>query len=395
MKFKEALLYLLVFLLPTQLGKHFFFPFSIINGVRIDYLAPTLYLTDILIFFLFFFYLSDIKIHWNKRIFIILSLLVLNVIVALSPWVSLYKGFKYAEIILLFFIISKSKLTSKFLLITIVLSTLLQFFVAISQILNEHAMQGIMYFFGERYFTISTPGIAKVVLQGKEILRAYGTFSHPNSLAGFYLLLYTFLLFEKRFNKYITLKYCILGLSSVLIFLSFSKISIIVFLFMNGIYLLKNSTCKFCTIGKIISLLILSAVFISARGDSESTNKRISLLQDSIKIISSYPFLGVGLGNYVIAQSNFPMIYSYYFLQPVHNIVLLFLAEVGIPLSLFVGYYISGFIKTIIQKEKQISIVLLVVIGITGFFDHYWLTLQQNMLLFPLVFGLLKNKKWH
>ena len=47
------ILYLIfVFLLPTQLGKHFFPPYSYLNGVRVDYLSPTIYLTDILVFLL-------------------------------------------------------------------------------------------------------------------------------------------------------------------------------------------------------------------------------------------------------------------------------------------------------------------------------------------------------
>jgi hypothetical protein len=105
---------------------------------------------------------------------------------------------------------------------------------------------------GERYFTISTPGIAKVAMQGKEILRAYGTFSHPNSLAGFYLLQYVFILYEKRFNKFTFLKYLVLGLSSMLVFISFSKIVIILYLGVTGFYLFKNLSCKLCLIGRLI-----------------------------------------------------------------------------------------------------------------------------------------------
>jgi hypothetical protein len=255
-------------------------------------------------------------------------------------------------------------------------------------------MQGIFYYFGERYFTLSTPGIAKVVLQGKEILRAYGTFSHPNSLAGFYLLLYVFVLFEKRFNASYKLKYVILGLSSILIFISFSKIAIFIFFIITATYLFKNVSCKLCLTGRILGLIVLSTLFISAQGDSESVQKRITLIQDSLKIILNYPLLGVGLGNYIIAQSTFPIAYSYYFLQPVHNIFLIFLAETGIPLCIIVAYFIFRFGKTLIQKHGQIAVSLLLIIGVTGFFDHYWITLQQNMLLLPVVFGLLKNQKW-
>lgn len=394
MKLKQILLYIFLFFLPTQLGKHFFFPFSIINGVRIDYLAPTVYLTDIFIILLFFVYFREIKIPKNKKLYILFSLIILTIVFALSPWIALYKLFKYVEILALFVIILKSKLSAKLLLIIFALSTLLQLGISIIQVVYGQSIQGLFYFLGERYFTISTPGIAKVALQGKEILRAYGTFSHPNSLSGFYLLLYTFILFEKKFDTFLKLKYFILGLSSILIFVSFSKISISIFFIINVLYLFKNSTCKYCSAARIIGLLVISFLFISAKGDSESIQKRISLIQDSIQIIGNYPFFGVGFGNYIIAQSKFPIGYSYYFLQPVHNIFLLFLAEIGIPLFILIFYFIYKFVKELFTKHTAIVTPLLIVIIGTGFFDHYWLTLQQNLLLLPVVFGLLKNQKW-
>ncbi len=394
MKLQQKLLYVLIFLLPTQLGKHFFLPISIINGVRIDYLAPTVYLTDIFIAFLFFIFLKNFKTSFNRRLFILLILIILNAVFALSPWIAVYKILKYSEIVLLFIIISQSKFSSRNLLRTFASSVFIQIFISTAHVVYGKSLQGIFYYLGERYFTLSTPGIAKVALQGKEILRAYGTFSHPNSLAGFYLLFYTYILFEKRFQKFIRLKYFILALASILVFLSFSKIAIFIFFCINLIYLFKNTTCKFCSAARIIALIVLSVIFMSAQGDSQSVQKRISLIQDSLTIITNHPFFGVGAGNYIIAQSKFPIEYSYYFLQPVHNIFLLLLAEAGIPLFILIMYLMYKFIQIIIQKHSEITVPLLLVIIVTGFFDHYWLTLQQNMLLLSLVFGLLKNQKW-
>ncbi|MDP2860696.1 MAG: hypothetical protein Q8N98_03190, partial [bacterium] len=42
--------YLFLFFLPTQLGRHFWPEWAIINGIRVDYLSPTIFLTDILLF---------------------------------------------------------------------------------------------------------------------------------------------------------------------------------------------------------------------------------------------------------------------------------------------------------------------------------------------------------
>ena len=46
----KILFFLFLLFLPTQLGKHFFLDFSYLSGVRVDYLAPTIYLTDTIIF---------------------------------------------------------------------------------------------------------------------------------------------------------------------------------------------------------------------------------------------------------------------------------------------------------------------------------------------------------
>src|SRR5438105_4334390 len=52
-KKSAGFIFLLLFLLPTQLGKHFWPEFSFVQGLRIDYLSPTLYVTDMLVGILF------------------------------------------------------------------------------------------------------------------------------------------------------------------------------------------------------------------------------------------------------------------------------------------------------------------------------------------------------
>ena len=86
MKFKrlplhQVLFLLLLILLPTQLGYHFWPNWSFVFGIRSDYLAPTIYFTDILFFFvLIFWYLDKTKnlklAFFNKhKIFIFFSLI--------------------------------------------------------------------------------------------------------------------------------------------------------------------------------------------------------------------------------------------------------------------------------------------------------------------------------
>ena len=381
--------FLFCFLLPTQLGKHFFFDFSYLGGVRIDYLAPTLYLTDIIAFLLILFNYKTILSFFKKKLFLWLFVFFcINVIFAWSKPLFFYRFIKLFEVFALFIIFKKQFPKYKKAIIGgLAFSVFFQTVLVVVQFISRHSLQGIWYFFGERYFTLSTPSIAKAALQGNEILRAYGTFSHPNSLAGFFLLIYLFFLTNKNIANAL-LKYSALALCSLIIFLSFSKNAMLIFLFLNTWYFLKEKkSCRVCTLAKIFSPLFLAIIFLSAQTDPLSLQKRITLILQSITIISQHIFTGVGLGNYLLAQYAFPIKYSYFFLQPVHNIYLLFAAETGIFISAIVFVRIFLVLKKY-RRNMGVLLILLAVL-LTGLSDHYWLTLQQNTLLLGVLFGII------
>src|SRR5438045_3032019 len=48
---------LFLFFLPTQFGKHFWPTYTIVSGLRIDYLSPTIYASDIILLAFLVFYL--------------------------------------------------------------------------------------------------------------------------------------------------------------------------------------------------------------------------------------------------------------------------------------------------------------------------------------------------
>lgn len=402
----NILLYTLIFLIPTQLGMHFFIPESYISGIRIDYLAPTLYMTDLVIIILALITLYSILqtkkrtiltkkiqiLFYNKLVMGIFCLVCINIIFSIEPILSLYKYLKLFECIVLFFLIRSAQIPINNVLRIILFSALLQLVLVIQQIFHHGSVQGIWYFFGERSFDLGTPGIAKISLQGIEMLRGYGTFSHPNSLAGFYLLLYGFVLFYKPFQKHALLQKLFFATSSLLIFFSFSKIAIIGFLGFTIYKILHDkSNCVICRLSQIILPIVLASIFLSGGGDPDSMGKRFWLMMSSIQIIKENILGGVGFGNYLISQSKFSIPYSYFFLQPVHNIFLLAIAELGIPLVFFIFYFLFQILKQV-WKSPAIRVVFIIIL-FTGMFDHYWLTLQQNILLIPVVFGLLQSEK--
>lgn len=384
----RILFFLFILLLPVQFGKHFFFYFSYLSGVRIDYLAPTIYLTDIIVFFLFLLNIKTVaRFLKQKTVFFLLLLFVFNILFSQSPIISIYRYIKVFELLIVFILFRNKIIDAKKILFGFVAGGVFELILVILQFVNKHSLQGLFYFFGERYFTLSTPGIAKASWQGLEILRPYGTFSHPNSLAGFYLLIYFYFLVNKKINKFLILKYFSLFVFSLLIFFSFSKVAILTYLILNTKYFILNTqkTCRFCILGKFLIIVTIALIFLQVKADPLSLNKRLDLSANAVKIISQHTLTGVGLGNYLISQNQFPIKYSYFFQQPVHNIFLLFTSEVGLATSAIIFWFLGKLIKNYLNKE--VFIYVLLVVFMTGFFDHYWLTLQQNFLLLPLIFG--------
>ncbi|MDO8609470.1 MAG: hypothetical protein Q7R95_02895, partial [bacterium] len=223
-------------------------------------------------------------------------------------------------------------------------------------------------------------------------LRPYGTFSHPNSMAGYFLVLYILILTNKIFRIHTIARNILLFICTLIIMFSFSKIAIVTCIFISTLYLIRNSfSCKICVFSRIFILSIIGLIFISGHSDPLTIQKRLDLILNSIQIIKQHILFGTGIGAYLVEQNKFSSNYEFFFNQPVHNIFLLTIGEFGIILSGYVSYLIYKIYK----KNKTLLIphlLLLSVIFITGFFDHYWITLQQNFLLLGLVGGYVLKK---
>jgi O-antigen ligase len=117
------------------------------------------------------------------------------------------------------------------------------------------------------------------------------------------------------------------------------------------------------------------------------------LANAAILMFQKNPLLGVGLNNFL---SNLPLFLSqknYLLIQPVHNIYLLVLSELGIIGFFFFLILLFFSLRTILKNKNLVVAVLLFEVLFLGLFDHYFLTLQQGQLLFALIIGLSFSKK--
>jgi len=386
---RKGLFFLLLLILPFQLGKHFFPSFSYLQGVRVDYLSPTIYLIDVLVFLLSISNLKGLILFFRKKIFFhIFLLLLINIFFSQSKYLSLYGLLRIMEFFILIFLGKKviKYLSPKVIVLSFLSSGLIELFLCLLQFYNKSSIQGLFYFIGERLFTLNTPGIAKATIKGIEFLRPYGSFSHPNSMAGFYLLIYFFVLTYKKINRFIFLKYFSLSIFTLIVFISFSKVAIVTFLIVNTTYWVLNTKikCLPCKIARILIPMIISLVFLQAMTDPLTIQKRIELLKNSWAIIFNHPFFGTGVNGYLLAQSQIKSNFYLFFNQPVHNIYLLLISEFGLVSSSLILYLN----RKLLNGFKKNSPLILSAVMITGLFDHYWITLVQNFYLIAVVFSI-------
>lgn len=387
MKLHPILLNLLLIILPLQLGRHFWPEWSYVYGLKIDYLAPTVYLTDILIIFLLGVWLWEKPKARQKPLAMLFFLFLLVVgLISANPQVAILKNLKIIELFWLGFYISQTakqvKVVSYGLMVGVVYSSLIAF----GQMIKQGSLGGVFYWLGERSFSLTTPGIAKTDFLGRLIMRPYATFSHPNSLAGFVLVCLILTLgFIYRKNKLVGAIYFFL--SVLILVISFSRSVWLVGLLVLMIVLKPPK--KFLVIPAVIFLLIVlwRLPFLA------SLNERLDLSKAALQMIKVQPLTGVGLNNFLVLLPQFWQSGQTYWLQPVHNIFLLIGAETGlVGLTIVLWFLFLTFKRLQATNDQRLTTALVAILAL-GLFDHYWLTLQQNQLLLAVILGLAWRKR--
>ncbi len=394
-----------VFFLPSQLALHFWPESAFVFGIRVDYLSPSIYFTDILIIgLLFIFIINEGHLLLNfisKNIIYFITLfvlLILNTYFSSLPFATFYKWSKILEYIFfgLYIYIRKDFLGQKNMLKVFVVSTIAISLLAITQFLLQRTTD-FMWIFGERTFSKNTPGIALVQINGSNFLRSYSILPHPNSLAGYLGISMILLFFSISLKKRNLWFLYLLPIFSafVLTFSITAFIAIVVVLI--AFALLKNKYFKdyllkylifFCVLFSLV-LPVFSERIINTFIPSQNIRERIELSYISGKMSTENVWLGEGVNTFIINSVRYKRHDTYlWLLQPVHNIFLLTLSESGMFGLLFLMSYLYKSIFLSISRKSFVLTLVCVFLLVTGLSDHYWVTIQQNFLLLAFVFGL-------
>lgn len=412
--------------MPTQLGKHFWPEFSFIDGLRLDYLSPTLYLTDVFIFLIFLLnfkelikYLKNVNRKHLLIYCLFLASLVLGTISSVNNLAGWYGLAKILELSFVVYYVKRNikSLDKKIIFFCILIPVVFESVLAFWQYLNQGAIGGIFYYFGERAFTAQTPGIANASINGQLFLRPYATLPHPNVLAGF-LIIYSLLMLlyipKQKFLK--TFMFLVLILASFIVTLTLGRTAILLWaayvFVLFGLAILEKYK-KTISKKQIASLLLLVLFFItfmyltlqkttlvqrftSITMSDESVVQRETLTGQALIMFEKKPLLGVGLNNFYNNLNFSQADQNFLFIQPVHNIFLLTLSEAGIVGLLFFIYFLyycfSALERKTAREKTYLSLMLFAVVFL-GMFDHYFLTVQQGQLMVSIILGISLSPK--
>ena len=406
----KRLFQILILCLPIQLAKHFWPSWAYVFGIRVDYLAPALYVTDLLFLVIFAVWIYSLrKTSINSLVkfdnfwlpaLVIVGLAGINISVSLNPEVALLAWVKLVEVGLIIFFCAKVKnfeLTT-WLVKPLLLGAFGASVVGLIQFLLGHSLGGLMYWLGERPVASYLPSIATFNLNGQSFLRAYSVFSHPNSLAGYLgltLIVWSRRLITTSVTRVEKVLVIFVGIGLLTTF-SFSALFFLTLILLGVRFFPKFHQLKALTI-----LLLLGAIGVSAfepglaflQNLPPTINERLVLARSSALMLIANPLTGVGLNNFVVSLTKYGADSQVvWLLQPVHNIFLLTLSEVGLVGFSFFLWGVFKVISNFQNQDKGWLVYPLLFVLLTGSMDHYWFTLQQNIFLLAIIIGLSFRK---
>lgn len=351
--------------------------------------------------------------------------------IAFSLFPALYSSLRILEVLIFFLIFIDAIKKRKFferIVYLIFISGVIQSTIALFQFIFQKSLN--LKYFGESVLSPKILGVAKLEIEGEKFIRAYGTFPHPNLLGTFLFLAFIAgLYFVLNRNLKIPFKpsqkikkiklqpfhlnliqkihfHAGLMLIFIGIIVTFSRsiwliTAYLAFLMilrylkylLNKKYLLKYllPIVIFLTIVLISFYQFIPARLCSVNCQDQSLALRQNYTHFSKLIIQNNFAFGIGIGQF---SSEFkkinPTNLAEWNIQPVHNLYLLILSEIGlIGFLLIFAFIVRNAIPINLSTRNEIFLIAFGGFIILGIFDHYFWTIPQGQFIFWLGLALL------
>ncbi len=395
-KINLILIYLILFLLPTQLGWHYFDKNLFVRGLRLDYLSYVVYLQDLLILLLLGINIRQINFKFHKILWFFLYFFALIFLIRM-PINEIYFNLFYLFKLIIYYyfikIIIETTLNKKILLYIFILQLFFIFGFVLLQVIFQHSIGGWLYYLGERNISINTINSAREIILGKIYLRPYATFSHPNTLAGYIVLLSIFLFEQFKLDKKVF--FLILFFSISIILLSFSHLAIFsMFFYLILRFFIKKNIISHLKLKYLLIFIILSPSLLILLQKLQIFNSESLLIRNQIfvnfmknnklAIVFGGGFSGYWQQWFNLINKNLDI----KLLQPVHNSLYHLLSIFGVLGLGLVAWALNNFYV----KNNYFLLILSFFIA----FDHFLITQIQTFLLILILTSLyitFENKK--
>lgn len=442
-------LYALVLLLPFQ--TRYIFSLTEVLGSPWEYGSYSVYAIEVLLVGILIgatlLHLVDFDddVHFrNQQSFLLKILIGLFVVMglvsaffALDLKLALWAVFRLGEGVGLVYVLMHSRFSLHTFARCFALSSVLQSLLGMVQFFTQSISASTV--FGISSKVPSVQGVSVVETATERFLRAHGLFGHPNVYAAFLIIGITMtlaLLATHRSYKEKVLAYMALAIQMTGLFFAFSRMAYMALAIIVGVLLLyfvvnaHKSLLKM--LGEAVFIMAIMTVvwgglyrdvavaryFSPEIIESASVTERVDMMTTARELVGEYWQRGAGIGNYTVALIQHDNTLTGYEAQPVHNVYILILVEMGIG-GLFIFMillyeiikhvvrmkvsYSATLLQVMEEYQKRdmyeeeyafmthwyvIASALLVAFLVWMLFDHFFWTLVPGIIMMWLVIGL-------
>lgn len=417
---------LLIILLPWQTRWIFFD--QKIQGEVWEYGRLGIYASMLTLFLLAVSFAcnTSLKPYFSKDKFLYISFIYFFIVSIFSPIPQISFYYLLMIFLAILFAYIFRHLPKVFSFSLLLLSGLLQSIFAIYQFSTQSI--GANKWLGMASHLPQNLGDSVVEFSGIRILRAYGSFSHPNVLGGFLVLtifagIYLWISFyqdrqKEKWQKHLTatkLFYFLFIIASLIIssfalLASFSRsallalaISLVSFFIIS---IIKKKWLTTIVVGKYIIFFILMImvfnILVPNAWQSRIKSEGRLETKSNVERVDSFGHFywndwrdvlfgqGLGMNTFVSHQNNIDK--PIYATQPIHNVFLLALAEIGILGIIFLFGILFKF-WGVFKKANNLAKCLFFSFIIIAMFDHYFWTSWSGWLMMAFVLANLYKQK--
>ncbi|MCC6639163.1 O-antigen ligase family protein [Candidatus Falkowbacteria bacterium] len=416
--------YLLAFLLP--LGTRYILNQGVIGDFAWEYATISIFALESLIWLLAITSIVlhaidfDDEIHFrNQKLFMMILLMIGLGVTSIATIffsdyhnIALQGALRLLEGIALVLILVHAKFSLHRFAQCLVASSVIQSALGMAQFASQKVFASTILGVSQKLPEVL--GISVLTNNGERVLRAYGTFSHPN-IYGFFVVMGIVislgLLFTYRSTLEKWLIMCALAIHSAGLFVSFSRsayLAMFVSALIVCLYVVINKNKKLMfTLGiGLIALLVVQTGLLFAYQDvmmerlaptqvlsSTSTLERQELLSQARQLLTLRWERGIGVGAYPLFAHDALGGAAGVVPQPVHNTFLLVLVEIGIAGGILLVGLLYHIIRNIIVFRVGYSSALLAELEkfqrADMYEQEYGFTTHWYIIFSALVFGAL------